>query len=53
MAMLLILAIGTPSASAQTVMWYDQCGVIDTWYGQAGYGYDQRWHPTVYPSRSF
>jgi hypothetical protein len=45
---LLMAGVAAPSASAQT-MWYDQCGVIDTWWGQAGYGYDQRWHPTVYP----
>jgi len=36
-------------ALAQQVTWYDQCGGIDTWYPQGGYGYDHRWHEAVYP----
>jgi hypothetical protein len=49
LATLLITAVVAPSTSAQSLNWYDQCGVIDTWYPQAGFGYDQQWHTEVYP----
>ena len=47
----LILALPVSAAHAQdySPTWYDQCGVIDTWYPQAGFGFDQRWHSEVYP----